>query len=122
MSRWPSNSIVAWIATIALLLCQAAGVVHGRAPDGNAAQQSNASCHGPADAHGQPDKTVHVPCDTAQTVGETLKLPTITPVLLTFAAALTVVSATVSTAPPLTCLAHGGAAPPLHLLHCRLLN
>jgi hypothetical protein len=120
MSKRPSNSIVAFIAAVALLLCQAAGVVHGRTPDGASAQQTG--CHGVLDDQGQPGKAAHVPCDAAQPVGETLKLPAVTPVLLTFAAALPVASVTVSSAPQLRCLAHAGAPPPLHLLHCRLRN
>jgi hypothetical protein len=122
MSKRRSNSLVACLAALALLLCQAAGLVHGGALDGKVSQQNSAGCHSVPDEHGQPGKTVHVPCDAAQTIGETLKLPTVTPALLPFAAALPAAPANASSALPVVHFAHAGAPPPLHLLHCRLRN
>jgi hypothetical protein len=71
---------------------------------------------------GHPGKVVHIPCDSAQTVVETFKLPTVTPALLPFAAVLIVAPAHSGAMPPILRFAQGGAPPPLHLLHCRLRN
>jgi hypothetical protein len=122
MSKARSNTLVAFFAVLALLLCQTAGLVHGRALDWTAGEQSSSACHSIPGEEGQPGKLVHIPCDTAQTVGETFKLPTVTPALLPFAAALIVGPAHSGVAPPVLQLAQGGAPPPLHLLHCRLRN
>jgi hypothetical protein len=123
MSKARSNSLVAFLAVLALLLCQTAGLVHGRALVWTAGEQNSSACHSIPGEDGQPGKLVHIPCDTAQTVGETFKLPTVTPALLPFAAALIVAPAHSGANPPvLLHLAQGGAPPPLHLLHCRLRN
>jgi hypothetical protein len=122
MSKARSDWLVAFVAVLALLLCQTAGLVHGRALDGTAGEQSGGACHSIPAEDGQPGKLVHIPCDSAQTVGETFKLPTVTPALLPFAAALIVAPAHSGSNPPVLHLAQGGAPPPLHLLHCRLRN
>jgi hypothetical protein len=122
MSKARSDSLVAFLAVLALLLCQTAGLVHGRAPDRTATQETSSGCHGVPAEPGHPGKVVHIPCDSAQTVGETFKLPTVTPALLPFAAVLIVAPAHSGAMPPILRFAQGGAPPPLHLLHCRLRN
>lgn len=122
MSKARSDSLIGFLAVLALLLCQTAGLVHGRALDWTAGEQSSSACHSIHGEEGQPGKLVHIPCDSAQTVGETFKLPTVTPALLAFAWTLIVAPAHSTAASPVLHLAQGGAPPPLHLLHCRLRN
>lgn len=122
MSRRRLNSLVACFATLALLLCQAAGLVHGRTVEWVAAQPNAAECHSVPDEHGNPGKAVHIPCDSAQSVGETFKLPVVTPAILRLTLAYTAAWTPATTTPPVLHLAHAGAPPPLHLLHCRLLD
>jgi hypothetical protein len=122
MSKARSDPLVALIAALALLLCQAAGLVHARAPDGAVTQETSSGCHGVPVEPGQPGKVVHIPCDSAQTVGEIFKLPAVTPALLPFAAALVLAPAHAAAMAPVLHLVQGGAPPPLHLLHCRLRN
>jgi hypothetical protein len=122
MSKARSDSLVAILTVLALLLCQTAGLVHGRAPAWTATQESSTGCHGVPAEPGQPGKIVHIPCDSAQTVGEAFKLPSVTPALLPFAAALILAPAHSGAMPPILQLAQGGAPPPPHLLHCRLRN
>jgi hypothetical protein len=122
MSKRRSNSLVAWFAVAALLLCQAAGLVQARVLDWTVPQAQGGGCHSAAGDERSSQKTVHIPCDAAQTVGETFKLPTITPALLPFAEALIVAATNAQRAPPVTHIAHAGAPPPLHLLYARLRN
>jgi hypothetical protein len=113
---------VASFATLALLLCQAAGLVHGRTIEWGATEANGAACHSMPDEQGHPGKAAHIPCDEAQSVAETFKLPTITPALLCFAAALHFAPSDARSTPPVTHVIHAGAPPPLHLLYSRLRN
>jgi hypothetical protein len=122
MSKRRSNSLVAWFAVAALLLCQTAGLVQARAFDWTVPQAQGGGCHSVSGEEGPSQKTVHIPCDAAQTVGETFKLPTITLALLPLAAALIVAQDNAQRAPPVIHIAHAGAPPPLHLLYARLRN
>ena len=123
MSKRRSNPLVAWCAVLALLLCQAAGLVDARALDWTVIQTHGGGCHSATAEDGQPGKAFHVPCDAAQSVGETFKLPSVMPALLPFAAGLLLAAAVDTTrATPLLPLAHAGAPPPLHLLYARLRN
>jgi hypothetical protein len=125
MARMPKrrpNPLVAWCAVLALLLCQAAGLIDARVVDWTVAQPQGGGCHSAAAEDGQSGKTVHIPCDSAQSVGETFKLPSVTPALLGFAAGLLVCTAHANLATPFLHLAHAGAPPPLHLLYARLRN
>jgi hypothetical protein len=122
MSKRRSNSLVAWCAVLALLLCQVAGLIDARALDSTVTQAQGGGCHGVADGDVDPGKTFHIPCDSAQTVGETFKLPTVTPALLPFAAGLIIAPVDGSPAAPFLHLPHAGAPPPLHLLYVRFRN
>ncbi len=113
---------MASFATLALLLCQAAGLVHGRAIEWGTAEANGAACHLTPDEQGHPGKAVHIPCDEAQSVAETFKLPTVTPTLVCFAAALAFAPSNTRTTAPVTPVTHAGAPPPLHLLYSRLRN
>jgi hypothetical protein len=122
MSRGRLNSLVACFATLALLLCQAAGLVHARTVEQLEIQANAPACHSVSREHGNPGKALHIPCDSAQSVGETFKLPAVTPALLGFILAFTAAWTPVTTTPPVLHLVHAGAPPPPRLLHCRLLN
>jgi hypothetical protein len=122
MSKRRSNSLVAWFAVAALLLCQAAGLVQARVLDWTVPQAQGGGCHSASGNGGSSQKTVHVPCDAAQTVGETFKLPSVVAALLPLAAAMIVAPANATRLPAATQIAHAGAPPPLHLLYARLRN
>lgn len=122
MSRRRWTSLVAAFATLALLLCQAVGLVHGRTIERTATEANGAACHTIPDEQGHTGKAVHIPCDEAQSVAETFKLPAVTPALLCLAATLVLTPAHAHSPALATHVAHAGAAPPLHLLYSRLRN
>jgi hypothetical protein len=122
MSGSRFRSLVAGFAVLALLLCQAAGLVQARAFDWAATQQTGSGCHSVPGEHGEPDKAAHIPCDSAQTVGEVFKLPAVTAVFLTASSSLFLAPANANGTPAVMHLAHAGAPPPLHLLYARLRN
>jgi len=115
------KSLVAFFAVVALLLCQAVGLVQARQLDRTAAD-SAAACHSIPDEQGHPGKAVHVACDSGPTAAEAVKLPAIAPVILPVAPAFFEQPAPPGAAGWAMPVAFAGAPPPLHLLHCRLRN
>ena len=121
-----AKSLVALITVIALLSCHAAFASQaGKVSTASAALTADiVRCHAAED-----DTDTHrgaalpAPCDSAQAVGDTFKLPQVAitelPVLLT---ALEQPWTSIALPPRLTDTGLAGASPPLRLLHCRLRN
>ena len=121
----PVRSFVALFTLATLLFCHTATATQAylASPAGSDAAAAVPPCHGPAGDAEVPLGYVPSPCESALAVGDRVQ-PVVTAVLLLparvadfeFPAALCVAPA----AHRITGVA--GAAPPLHLLHCRLRN
>lgn len=121
----PVRSLVALFTLAALLFCHTATATQAylASPAGSGAAAAVPPCHGPAGDAELPLGYAPSPCESAQAVGDRVQ-PVVTAVLLLPAR---VADFEFPETPCLTPAAHritgvAGAAPPLHLLHCRLRN
>lgn len=118
-----SISLVARITLAALLFCHGLALANANAPGhGDIANAAPvADCHSVTGDPETPRTTTNA-CDLAQAASDAYQLPVVTlPVLFTAGGAQFEVAGVVPairTSP----VAHSGAPPPLHLLHCRLRN
>ena len=116
-SRW----LVSLLAVVALLVCQAAAVTQAR-PVVAESLQTVGACHVTSGDQGDSGKAVHTSCDSAQTVGDYLKIPLAEAAVLPLALVLADTAARIAPTWPAWSLPLGGAPPPLYLVHGRLLN
>jgi hypothetical protein len=118
-----TKSLVACCAVVALLLCQAVGLVYGHQVDRSAVENVVGACHSiPADDQGDSGKGVHAACDSGLTAAEAAKLPAVTLAVLPLAVAFVEQPAQLDHPGRAMPVAFAGAPPPIHLLHCCLRN
>ncbi|MGZ9066515.1 MAG: hypothetical protein ACXW2I_14435 [Burkholderiales bacterium] len=121
LKRRRSRSLVSLLAVLALLVCQAAAVTQARPLQTVDGIDASVGCHPVGSHEGDSGKTSHTPCDSAQTVGDYLKIQAAGAAVLPPSLAINAPMAALACtrAPP---VALAGAPPPLRLLHCRLRN
>ena len=118
-----SSSLVARITLVALLFCHGLALANANAPgnSGIARAAPLADCHTVTGDPETPRNTTNA-CDLAQAASEAFQLPVVTlPVFFTAEGAQFEIAGVVP-AIRISPVAHSGAPPPLHLLHCRLRN